>query len=223
MSVLADVDASIPENVGAIGLGEVAPAEEISFCDAFATAPARWVDDAVVPVQYWVDTFTVARSSAPTDAIGPVDRLIEFGERKLAWNFGQLDERPVWDSTLAADARVIADAAVAECSDLPLIAARQGRSDAPSYFANDTPDQIAATCRSAADDVANGIDWYLAEFATPPGHQQQIETAANEAFYLAIEQTGEYPDDAFLYFASDWYGIGPGGKPMAVPGGACDL
>lgn len=222
-TVLADPDASIPQNAGGVELGEVAPADDITFCEAFAVAPARWVDDAVIPVQYWVDTFTIARSSAPIEAAGPIDRLIDYGERKTAWNFGQLDDRPIWDSSLAADARAIADAAVVECPDLPLVAAPPERSAAPGYWDGDTPDQIAASCQSESDDVAEGIEWYEATFATPPLHQQQIETAAIEALYVAIEETGEYPDDAFLYIASDYYGVGPDGQPMAVPGGACDI
>lgn len=223
LTVLADPEASIPDNVGGIDLGKSAPSDDTSFCDAFASAPARWLDDAVVPVQFWVDTFTIARSSAPTQTHDPIDRLLDYGERKIAWNFGHLDERPEWNSMLSADARTIADVAVVECTDLPLVAAPPERSAAPSSWADNTTEQIAASCQSEHESVAEGIAWYETEFGTPPLHQQQIEIATNEAFYLAIEESGEYPDDVFYYFASDYFGVGPDSEPMAVAGGACDI
>ena len=218
---LLDLDVALPENVGGVDLGEVAPADDTSFCEAFALAPVRWVDDAVVPVQYWVDTFTHARSTAPEAAIGPIDRLLEFGQRKLDWNFKRVEDRPIWTGAEAGDARAIADVAAQECPDLQLVVGPPGRSDAPSWWSEETPEQIAASCQLAKDEVTAGIDWYLAQFGTLPLHQQQIETASDEVLYRAIDETGELPDGPY-YFASDFYGVGPDGEALAVPEGACD-
>ncbi len=219
---LMDLDVPLPENVGGVDLGDVAPAEDLSFCEAFALAPVRWVDDAVVPVQYWVDTFTGAREAAPEGAAGPIDRLLEFGQHKLDWNFKRVEDRPIWTGAEAGDARAIANIAAQECPDLQLVVGPPGRSDAPGWWSEETPEQIAASCQSAMEYVTEGIDWYLAQFGTLPLHQQQIETASNEVLHRAIDKTGELPDGPY-YFASDFYGVGPDGEAMAVPGGACDL
>lgn len=222
-SVLADIDASLPENVGALDLGEVAPADDTSFCQAFASAPARWLDDAVVPIQYWVDNFAAARPTAPSAAAEPLDRLLAHGDDMLAWNFGRLDERPVWGGSQAADVVAVADIAVAECPGLPLVVGPPGQSAAPSYWAESTPDQVARSCEEDAAEVAEGTQWYVDEFGVLPEHQQQIETAASQAIYAALEKTGEFPDDVDFYFASRYHGVGPDGEPAAVSGGACDL
>ena len=219
---LVDPNVPLPENVGGIDLGVDAPPSDLAFCEAFALAPVRWVDDAIIPVQYWVDTFSSARATAPDAAIDPIDRLLEFGQHKLDWNFKRVDDRPIWTGAQASDGRAIADVAATECSDLPLVVGPAGRSDPPSFWADETPKQVAARCQSEMDDVAEGIAWYVTEFGIEPLHQQQIENASDEVLYRAIDETGEFPD-GFFYVASDFVGVGPDGVAQAVPGGACDL
>ena len=89
---IADVAETLPENAGGIDLGELGPEDGLTFCEAFASVPARWVDDAVVPVQFWVDAFTAARDDVPADAAEAVDRLLAFGQWKLDWNFKRVEE-----------------------------------------------------------------------------------------------------------------------------------
>lgn len=219
-SVLADIDASIPDNAGAIDLGPVAPADDTSFCQAFAAAPVRWLNDALIPIQYWVDNFTAARPVVPEVAAEPVDRLLAHGDDMLAWQFGRLDERPTWTSSLADDAVTLADIAVAECPDLPLVVGSSEEAAASLHFGERTPDEV---CAGEASSVAKGIQWYVDELGVAPEHQQQIETATNRALVAGMESTGELPDDVPIYFGSSYYGVGPGAEPLAVPGGACDL
>ena len=219
---LVDPEVALPENAGGVDFGEDAPPADLAFCDAFATVPVRWVDDAVVAVQYWVDAFDHARVDAPDAAAEPIDRLLDYGQHNLDWHFSRVEDRPVWTSAEAGAARAIADVAVTECPDLPLVVGPPGRSDTPGSWVDASPEEVTEWCQSHLDDVAEGIDWYRAEFGSAPLHQQQIETAATEVIYRLIDETGEYPD-AFLYVSSDYVGVGPDGEPMPVVDGACDL
>lgn len=221
VDVLFDVSSTLPDDVTGVDLGDLGPDDDITFCEAFATTPTRWVDDAVVAVQWWIDAYGTARSTTPEPAAAPIDLLLDFGRRKLDWNLGRIEERPTWTSTEAVAAAAVADAAVDHCPDLPLVAGPPGRSDLPTGWADLSESEIDANCRSAVETVQEGIDWYTTEFGVAPRHQQQIETAAGAELTRVIEETGEYPPGV-LYVGSDFVGVGDDGRPAPVPGGACD-
>ena len=217
-----DISEPLPDNAGAFDLGEFAPPDDLSFCEAFAAVPVRYIEGPLIGTQVWVDSFVAARSDAPSTAVGPIDRLVEFGELTLAAAFGLIDEAPTPDSSLAADGRLISDIAVEECSDLPLVVGPPDQAETPAGWREATPEELVELCQRESDGVDEGIAWYRAEFGKIPEHQQQIETAANEAWYSALEELGDYPVDEFSYRDSFYYGVGVDGTPAVVPGGACD-
>lgn len=217
-----DVETPLPEEDDAADLGGSAPDTNISFCEAFATVPARYVDDAVFPIRLWLESFDEARPTAPEDAVQAIDTLITFGSAKFGWHSKKIDERPIWTSTEAAAAVTIADAAVAECEGLPLIVGPEGPPAEPYDWTDLDSAGRASFCASDAANVQAGINWYAAEFGAPPQHQQQIETAASEVVYRALEETGEFPDGVW-YVASDFFGVGPDAVARPPAGGACDL
>lgn len=208
-----DLEQDLPDDVSGLDLGEDGPATDASFCTAWGSAPARWFDDAVVPLQYAVDAWRPGRDDVPAEVLGDYDLLLAFGDAKIEWNFKQRDERPIWSSTEAAAALAVADAAVDNCDDLPLVAT----------FAAPEQTRAVGTCDEDAADVRIGVTWYLAERGEPPRHQQQIERLSDLRYHEGYEATGELDLDDY-YFASDVHGVAPDGSGdvIPVPGGPCD-
>lgn len=145
MDQIADTDVPPPENVSGMGLGALAPASKVAFCEAVTLTPVRWLTCTVVPLQYWVSTFESV-VFAPGEAAAAVAGLVDYGNRRLAWQFGADVERPPWGEEQIADSMVIAAAAITTCPDLPLVAGLPGTSDPPAGWRELDTTAIARRC-----------------------------------------------------------------------------
>lgn len=182
--------------------------ERRTFCEAFAAVPMRWVDDAVLPLSIWADTWGSV-DDVPSPAQRSVVALQDFAQQRLDWNLGRLEERPVYDETLAEHTVAIADAAVAGCPDLPMVVGP------PSQVALEPlSDEV---CAERVASVEEAIDAYVARRGREPGHIAQLDAEAFVAFAFG---------EGALFFADDTIGVDqrPDGTAVAVPvpGGACD-
>ena len=51
VELLLDLEEELPDDASGVDLGDLAPDDDLTFCEAFVAVPTYWVDDAVVPVQ----------------------------------------------------------------------------------------------------------------------------------------------------------------------------
>jgi hypothetical protein len=174
-----------------------------TLCAAAAAAPMRWLDDAVVTLQLWVDAFA-AIDSPPASIAPALERLVAFGDARMRWHLTGDGERPPATAAVAADRRAVVATAVSTCPDLPL-AFGPDRSFAPEWTSL-PPDELAQRC---ADDVArvqSAVDEYRTATGAEPGHQAELEEVV------------------VTFFSSDVHGVAlDGGTAIVVPvpAGAC--
>ncbi len=204
---LRDFEQPLPEDATGVDLAEFAPDAEVAFCDAAAAAPSRWIIDALIPVQFWHDTFD-AVGDAPAEIQPSIDRLVAFAEARQRWSLGGGGARPELDETLDADMVALAESAVTTCRDLPLVVGPPGISDAPAWWSDLSGDEVAAQCRDIADRQASAVEQYVDEVGRQPRHQIEVEAV-------------------LPYTASDFHGVTLDenglGVVIPVPGSACDL
>lgn len=203
----ADASATLPADVAGVELGALQP-DASSFCEAAATAPTRWITDAVVPLQFWIDSFADL-PDVPEPAADAVRRLREFADERMRWQFGQRQERPIWDEVEIADALALAESAIASCQELPLVVGPPGVSVTPLAWEDLDPTSIADLCDSDRLRVEAAIEEFATAFGRQPRHQIEMEPAVAR------------------FYASDWHGVtvNPEGQAVVipVPNGACDL
>ncbi len=176
-----------------------------TWCDAVAAAPMRWLDDAIVPLQLWVDSFSTV-GDAPGELSDELDRLVAFGAARLRWHLTGDGERPMPTPEVAADRLTIVEAALTTCPGLPL-AFGPDASRSPAWSST-SPEDLARRC---ADDLARleaAIDEHRATTRSEPRHQAEMEEVV------------------VGFFASDVHGIVVADGVAVVtpvPDGACDL
>ena len=195
------------ESLAGVDLGALAP-DTSTFCQAVASAPVRWITDAVIPLQYWIDSYA-AVSEVPAETEGALDRLRAFADERMAWHLGSRNERPLWGDAQVDDSLLLADAAITSCPDLPLVIGLPGTSATPLAWADLDAPAVAERCARDLLRVEAAVAEFVDIFGRQPRHQIEMEPA------LAT------------FYASDWHGVtvGTGGQAevLAVPGGACDL
>ena len=205
---IADVQSSLPDELVGVDLGALGPEGPLGFCDAVGGAPVRWIDDALIPVQLWIDTFTEV-IVVPAAASDPIARLLEFAERRQRWSLTGDGERPVWGDGQTAAALALADAAIATCEDLPLVLGLPGTSDRPVGWSDFDAAEVADRCARDRDRVVAAVGEYVAEFGRQPRHQMEMEPVLP------------------LFYASDFHGVtlddDGASIVLPVPQGACDF
>lgn len=204
---LLDFEEPLPADAVGVDLGDVAPDDEIAFCDAAASTSNRWITDALYPLQFWHDTYR-AVDDAPGEIEPAIERLVAFTEARLRWSLTGDGERPDLDETLTADVVALAETAVSTCPHLPLVVGLPGVSDTPIGWRDLTDDEVSASCRDTEQRVATAIDEYVATVGRQPRHQIEMEPALP------------------LFASSDFHGVelvDGVAVVVPVPGGACDL
>lgn len=195
------------DDVSRVDLGEFAP-DTATFCDAFGAVKLLWIEDAVVPLQFVIDTWEQV-DDVPDAVADDVDAMRALAAQRLDWQFGRIDpnDRPNIDLAVAEGLERIADHAVENCA-LPLVVGPAGLIDA-------TPDWTDAertdSCTRSETDLTEGIELYQSLRDREPLHAQQIELAARVEF-LRDPDLG----DPLFWLAPDWHGIGPGGQVVAL-------
>ncbi len=169
---LSDLEVDI-EGATGLDLGPIAPPSSLTFCEAVGSAPMRWLNDALAPLQFTVDAL-VAVDDAPEDLEADVAALVEFGRARLEWNFGGRDERPEF-LDVAAAAHAVTTRAVADC-DLPPVLGRDDVYLANPFFGEIEPDVLAERCADDRERVAEAVDRFVEAFDRAPGHVAEIET-----------------------------------------------
>ena len=194
----SDVDL---DQVDGIDLEDIAPTST-TFCEAFAAVPMTWVDDAVVPIQMFVDAWTPV-DDAPDAVAADVDAVLAFGERKLDWNFGRLDRdaRPTADAAFMDRLERIADAAVEQCDALPL---RIGQPEDWAVERGWEPEEVDRRCAGSLETAEEGLPLYRELRGGEPGHAMQIELAALADWYRSFETGTEGPQ---LWFVPELHGL----------------
>lgn len=197
---MLDPDADLDlEEVDGIDLGELTPSSA-SFCEAFAALPVTWVDDALVPIQAFLDAWKPV-DDVPAEVAGDVAALIAYAERKLDWHFGRIDrsERPT-DPVLFDRLERIADVAVIRCDRLP---PRIGYPDSWALERSWEPGELERRCAESLADAEEGIELYRELRGREPGHSLQIELAALAEWHRSIDSDGSSP----LWFVPDLHGV----------------
>ena len=110
------IDIDLSEYTG-VDLETERPPANLAFCDAVAGAPGRWLNDSIVPLQFWIDSYSGV-DDAPPVAAEAIVSLLSYGRERIDWNLGRV-ERPEFSAELAADAKTVADAAVATVPGSP--------------------------------------------------------------------------------------------------------
>jgi hypothetical protein len=83
-----------------VDLGTERPPANLAFCDAVAGAPGRWLNGSIVPLQFWIDSYSGVRDAPPVAAEAIVS-LLSYGRERIDWNLGRA-ERPEFSAELAA-------------------------------------------------------------------------------------------------------------------------
>lgn len=180
-----------------------------SFCEAFSAVPTRWVEDAIVPLSIWVETWEDV-GGIPARAERSVEALRTYAQLRLDWNYKRVEERPVYDEIVARHAMVLADEAVAACPDLPIVVGPTSRVGRDSMADDECARRLA--------ELDEAIAAYVERQGRQPGHVAQLDAESYVAW--------AFGDGADLYFLGDDVGVeqAPDGEARAVPapGGACD-
>ncbi|MEL6893332.1 MAG: hypothetical protein AAFP84_17200 [Actinomycetota bacterium] len=175
---LADPESDIVlSEVAGVDLQRAAPPESLTFCEAAAMAPTRWADDAVVPLQFFIDAFGAIRD-VPDDLRKDLDTLLAHARQRLDWNFRRA-EQP--DSAAILDESFRVTAAAAERCALPALIGRTEAFTAWPWGGEPgslPDDEIEARCAADLDELATEIVWFQAEFGRAPAHVAEIETAS---------------------------------------------
>ncbi len=201
-------DLDLTEYTG-VDLETASPPASVAFCDAVAGAPSRWLNDALIPLQFWVDSYRGVGDPPPM-AAEAVEALLAFGGQRIDWNLGRA-ERPLFDVKLAAHAKTVADVAVVMCPDLPPVLGRSDEFLADPWGGAVDGGEVASRCAADRAEIEAAIVRYAELFATMPLHLEQIETG------LLVHD--EY------FFGSDLHGVSldesDRSVPVAVIGGPC--
>jgi hypothetical protein len=203
---LTDSSEPLADGLGGVDLGGLAP-DSATFCEAAGTAPVRWITDAAIPLQYWIDSFATAQG-IPAEAEGAVARLRDFAAEPMAWQLGNRDKRPLWEEPQTQDAMLLADAAISNCPDLPLAVGLPGASATPLAWRDLDEIAIAERCADNKARVENAVIEFTEKFRIQPRHQIEMEPVLS------------------TFYASDWHGVTVGDNRVAtvvpIPSGACD-
>lgn len=159
----------------------------MTFCTAVAIMPLRWT----------------------TDALLPIEHILDFTRSRLRWSLTGEGERPVWDAEFRAAGSALIDAAIASCPDLPPVIGLPGISDRPSGWDGLDESEVHAHCERIAQRVVAGIDEFEADIGRTPRHQMEME--------LLLPS----------FVSSDFHGLALDEDAetivVAVADGACDL
>lgn len=173
-----------------LDLGELTPPDSQPFCEAVPLTPSLWLDDAIVPIQYWHDNFRSVED-LPVAVIDDRAALLEYAQLRLAWHFGR-GERPAFDQVVVDHLLAIADAAAERCDDLPLVF---GRSDEQLMQSSMDEAEISESCAEDHEVVAAGIARYLELRGEEPQTLDQLEVYLFEESFVSFELHGVMLND----------------------------
>lgn len=206
----ADLDFA---QVDGIDLEELTPMST-TFCEAFAAVPVTWVDDALVPIQLFLDAWKPV-GDVPAEVADDVDALVTHAERKLDWHFGRIDrnDRPT-DPRLFERLERLADEAVARCDRLP---PRIGHPDDWALQRSWEPGELERRCAQSLADAEEGIALYHELRGREPGHAIQVELASLADWLRSADSDDPSP----LWFVPELHGIDASSgsaRVIALPG-----
>lgn len=182
-----------------------------TVCDAVSAVPMSWADDALVPVQAFVDTWSSV--DAPDVVAADVAALLAHAQQRQDWYLGRIDrqDRPEIELALAESIEAVVDHAALNCSDLAL---RAGYADDWAANAGMSAQDATARCAASSAMLAEGIELYRSWRGANPGHTAQIEAAAQTELYRALADDADWPP---FWFAPELHGLRNGETVALAP------